>query len=154
MSKLNLGCGGARTEGYINVDVAGDAADVKMGMRDYVRTCTDSSVEAIIMSHSLEHIIYQEAESLLKECYRIMAPGGRLEIVCPNFIYAMKKYLAGQFSRQECQTFMQGNQRDKYDRHCWVTDEATLPELIKNAGFKVDGIYAKDANVAVHAHKE
>jgi predicted SAM-dependent methyltransferase len=44
----------------------------------------DSSVDMIYASHVFEHFYFNELVKLLKECWRVMAPGGELSIVVPN----------------------------------------------------------------------
>ncbi|BDS11586.1 class I SAM-dependent methyltransferase [Aureispira anguillae] len=44
----------------------------------------DNSVDAILAEHIIEHFYYDDICFLLKECYRVLAPGGKIRIVCPD----------------------------------------------------------------------
>ena len=150
--KLNLGSGETKIEGYINVDIR-PVADVCMDMREYVKTVLENSIECVLMSHSLEHIPKVDAQVLLQECYRIIVPNGRLEIVCPDAKWAMTKYLDGEIDWDKLQTWMHACWRDESDRHLWVSDDTALLPMVKHAGFKVLEVYTGDGNIAVHATK-
>jgi SAM-dependent methyltransferase len=45
---------------------------------------TDASAEAIYSSHMLEHMTRPDAEALLRECRRVLAPRGILRIAVPE----------------------------------------------------------------------
>ncbi len=44
----------------------------------------DGSVDAIYSSHFLEHIYLTEAEAILRECHRVLRPGGVLRLALPD----------------------------------------------------------------------
>jgi ubiquinone/menaquinone biosynthesis C-methylase UbiE len=47
-----------------------------------VRHFADDTFDAVTMSHFIEHVRHPHAP--LRECYRILKPGGRLVIVIAN----------------------------------------------------------------------
>lgn len=53
----------------------------------YPLTIPTSSYLGIFCEHTLEHLSPKHAESLLKECYRILKHGGTLRIVVPSLDY-------------------------------------------------------------------
>jgi predicted SAM-dependent methyltransferase len=55
----------------------------------------DSSVDAVYASHLLEHLYRDEAERLLKECARVLRPGGAVRIVVPDL-----RAIVGEYSGQ------------------------------------------------------
>ena len=60
----------------------------------------DDSVSLIYCSHTLEHLHYESSTRLLRECYRILKPGGVLRVALPytkNNFY-LYRCLANQFS--------------------------------------------------------
>lgn len=61
-----------------------------------------NSVEAIYSSHTLEHLYYTEAERLLHECMRVLAPGGVIRLVVPDLKSIMLEYLAGTEDQERC----------------------------------------------------
>ena len=50
------------------------------------------SAEAIYASHLLEHLYYDEAHRLLKECYRVLRAGGVLRLVVPDLQSVLDEY--------------------------------------------------------------
>ena len=51
----------------------------------------DSSVEVIFSSHFIEHLTFEEGLNFLKECYRVLRPGGILRIICPDIMLWINK---------------------------------------------------------------
>src|SRR5262249_24559768 len=117
--RANLGCGHIQPEGWINVDFSNrgrlahhlpwiDAAMVKFGVfskTDFNRKTTlpdlrkplpwpDSHLESIYCGEVLEHLKPDEAERLIKECFRALAPGGVLRVCVPDVHRFWQKYVA------------------------------------------------------------
>lgn len=44
----------------------------------------DGTVDAVYSSHFLEHIYLNEAEAILRECHRVLRPGGVLRLALPD----------------------------------------------------------------------
>lgn len=44
----------------------------------------DGTVDAVYSSHFLEHIYLKEAEAILRECHRVLRPGGVLRLALPD----------------------------------------------------------------------
>jgi SAM-dependent methyltransferase len=55
----------------------------------------DNSIWAIYASHLLEHLYLQEGKRLLKECFRILKPGGILRMVVPDLKAIVMEYMDG-----------------------------------------------------------
>jgi predicted SAM-dependent methyltransferase len=52
----------------------------------------DESLEAIYASHLLEHLYYDEARRLLKDCYRALRRNGVLRLVVPDLQSILEEY--------------------------------------------------------------
>ncbi len=63
-------------------------ADLRAGLPMY----QDQSVDLIRMSHLIEHITLEDAKRLLKDCHRVLKPGGVLRIATPNAAIVLKHY--------------------------------------------------------------
>ena len=55
----------------------------------------DSSVQCIFSSHFIEHLTFEEAVNFLKECHRVLRPGGILRIICPDIMIWINKIYKG-----------------------------------------------------------
>jgi predicted SAM-dependent methyltransferase len=99
--RLHLGCGPCYKEGWVNIDLAQMTpksvqawiARKRAGERprlDLMWNLTrglalsDNSVDAIFSEHVLEHFDFGAGLAILKECYRVLKPGGVLRIGVPD----------------------------------------------------------------------
>jgi len=60
----------------------------------------DGSAGAVYSSHLLEHLYFEDAQHLIRECFRILAEGGVLRIVVPDLRSIVREYL-GEHSLRE-----------------------------------------------------
>jgi len=94
--KLNLGCGDKIIDGYINVDVvivrAGKKPDVICDLHN-LRVFESNSVDEILAVHVVEHFWQWEVVDILKEWVRVLKPGGKMILECPNLISAAEEFL-------------------------------------------------------------
>lgn len=83
MRKFNLGAGDDRLPGLLNVDILpGPNVDVVVDLNESPWNIESDSVEYIRAYHIFEHLFDKAAT--LNECYRILAPGGILELEVPT----------------------------------------------------------------------
>lgn len=75
MTKLNIGCGGNILEGFQNHDLDVDICKPLPWEND--------SVDFILAEHVFEHVPGPDAFRFLKECRRILKPGGVLRLCVP-----------------------------------------------------------------------
>jgi hypothetical protein len=80
--KLDLGCGYARKEGFLGVDLYAKT-DIKCDLRKYPWPWKNDSVEEIYCGHFLEHLPGPERVQFMDEAWRILIPGGKMTIVVP-----------------------------------------------------------------------
>jgi SAM-dependent methyltransferase len=88
--KLDLGCGARRKEGYVGLDIARAAGvDVVCDLARDGLPVADGCVAEVFCSHLFEHIPHGDGPvdlfvALMNECWRVLAPGGRLEAYVPE----------------------------------------------------------------------
>ena len=114
--RLNLGSGDLPKEGWINVDLFGSVADLRLDLRRPL-PFADHSTSYIYTEHFFEHLEYpnvtksmgwdlecdgpSEALQFLRECKRVLAPGGILDVVVPDTEGMIGEYVAGRLSVNE-----------------------------------------------------
>lgn len=120
---LNLGCGTHFHCDWINVDIA--PYDPRVLQHDLQSRLPfkNGSFVAVYHSHVLEHLPRQQAEPFLKECYRLLVPGGILRVVVPDLETITRlylKYLDGAVAGDE----------ESAKRHEWMTLEL-LDQMVR-----------------------
>lgn len=94
--RLNLGCGDKILPGYVNVDVvasrAGKRPDVLCDLHD-LSVFPDNHADEIMAIHVVEHFWRWEVEDVLREWVRVLKPGGRMILECPNLVSACEEFL-------------------------------------------------------------
>lgn len=81
--KLELGCGQNVSEGFIGVDlVEGENVDIVHDLNVFPWPFEDDSVIHIRAYHIFEHL--KDTIRVMNECYRILKPGGILELEVPT----------------------------------------------------------------------
>ena len=84
MILLNIGCGPSKMEGVINLDNNPDfEPEVVHDLEVTPLPFEDESIHGVIASHIFEHI--RNYPELLKDIYRVLVPGGVLNINVPYF---------------------------------------------------------------------
>jgi hypothetical protein len=94
--RLNLGCGDKILPGYVNVDVAasraGRSPDVLCDLHELTPFDT-ASADEVLAVHVVEHFWRWEVVDVLKEWARVLKPGGRMILECPNLLSACEEFL-------------------------------------------------------------
>lgn len=146
--RLNLGSGDLTLDGWINIDMCLNPKVLAMKLPRGLRRFDDNSVNYIYTSHFFEHLEYPgEASDFVKECHRILAPGGGLRIVVPGIEKIIRAYVQDNqdfFKIQKdmhpswCTTklehLMYALQQD--GEHKYGYDFETMEKLLSQAGFR------------------
>ena len=188
--KLHLGCGLNTPEGWINLDGSWNAwvakhptvhrvletlhvlpaslLDVPWSHNVLIHDVRKplpflgSSLSAIYASHLLEHLYLEEAKRLLKECLRVLRPGGVLRMVVPDLRAIVLEYMGEKPSGDPSDGMGAINRADRLNRklglwgsqppsgnifyriytalkgfhsHKWMYDDASLITYFEQAGF-------------------
>lgn len=84
--KLNIGGGSKNIKEFVNIDFVKN----RKAEREIIANALDlsfipdNSVEHVHSNHFIEHISQEELCLHLKDCRRVLAPGGILTVRCPN----------------------------------------------------------------------
>lgn len=93
MKCLNLGCGGRFHPAWTNVDFSpADPSVMAHDLREGV-PFPDAEFDVVYHSHVLEHFSRQAARPFLRECLRVLKPGGTLRVAVPDLERMAKTYL-------------------------------------------------------------
>lgn len=139
MLKLNLGSGQRPFgEGWKNVDISPKFNP------DIVADCSSlpmfegGSADLIVAHHTLEHYGCGEADGLIKECRRLLAPMGSLLVFVPDMQKLVRMWIEGQLSDQLFFTNVYGAYHgEEPDRHRWGFTEQSLKDLLYGYDFRV-----------------
>ena len=93
MRCLNLG-GGRRTHvDWENVDFTATAPGVRAYDLRKGIPYPDATFEVVYHSHLLEHFAKEAAPAFLRECHRVLKPGGTLRVAVPDLERIVRAYL-------------------------------------------------------------
>lgn len=93
MIRLNIGCGNLLKEGYVNVDLFVQQPGVVQAPADNL-PYPDNSVDEVFSSHLLEHISHMHTVKVLSEWFRVLRPGGTLQLVVPDLEWCLRNWLS------------------------------------------------------------
>jgi len=162
--KLQIGGGWRLLDGWLNSDI-----ELAPGVFHMDATkpfpLADSAFSYVFSEHMIEHIDYADAVSMLRECHRVLRPGGVIRIVTPN-LRALIELLASARSgiRREYYEFFSrhflpegqpptdacvANAFVRAWGHRFIYDEPTLRGLIEGAGFS--GVVRRRLGESDHA---
>ena len=95
MKNLNLACGRVyiTNDDWINLDYVSSDPHVRRANLLGTLSFDSNSISLVYSSHFLEHIPFNQVPSFLKECYRVLKPGGVIRLVLPDFEEMCREYL-------------------------------------------------------------
>jgi SAM-dependent methyltransferase len=93
VKKLNFGCGHRFAQGWVNIDFHSEHPEVQRVNLLQRLPFAANSFDVVYSSHVLEHFSPETAEALLRECHRILKPGGILRTVLPDLEFGCREYL-------------------------------------------------------------
>jgi len=86
MTKLDIGCGSNKKEGFTGIDISPDCgADIVHDVRVTPWPFNDGEVEEIHCSHFFEHLTGAERMVFMNEAYRVLKPEGKMAIITPHW---------------------------------------------------------------------
>jgi predicted SAM-dependent methyltransferase len=147
--KIDLGCGPLRRSDFVGLDLS-PGADVQWDIR-WGLPFDDSSVIEIRSDHFLEHLEVSMVVNVLRECRRVLIPGGILDFSVPHIDPYIDAYIRkdSEFLREKIFDVPQGQEQlfnTCFDRITWLLyrsgehksmfDKESIIAKVKLAGFK------------------
>ena len=139
MLRLNLGCGRRKRDGWVNVDKSVRVEpDVVLDVTVTPWPWDAGSVDEAESFHLVEHMEAPRGEGFVNECFRVLRPGGRLVVECPDLAAVCALY-ATDPARATLSLFGHQN-RGQAMRHRYGYSRETLAALLTRAGFRVEHV--------------
>jgi predicted SAM-dependent methyltransferase len=149
--KLQLGAGGNDPTSWLNTDIWPTREEVYLDATKRY-PFPDGSFQYVFTEHMIQTVPWEDGVALLKECYRILAPGGKLRVVTPNLakfvqlltgspdaeaqrFIAAKLRLAGWPESPVTGAYIFNRQVRDWDTQ-FLYNAATLRKSLELAGFK------------------
>lgn len=138
--KLNIGSGQRRFDnaaGWINVDCISRACqrpDVICNVGKEPLPYFDDSAELVVLHHVLEHFGCGEGVAMLRECNRVLMPGGRLMVFVPDMKALARQWINGLIDDFIFFVNAYGAyQGEEGDRHRWGYTRETLKKHLSES---------------------
>jgi len=107
--KLQIGAGPTTLDGWLGTDLAPQSDHLVYLDATKRFPFEDNTLDYIYSEHMIEHISWPQGLLMLKECQRVMKPGGRIRIATPDL-----EVIIGLYRRSR------EPQEEKYIK--WITD--------------------------------
>src|SRR5437667_1658892 len=151
LKKLQLGTSNNVLDGWLNTDVFPNHDSVVYLDATKRFPFNDNTFDYIMAEHMIEHIEYQAAQVMLRECFRVLKPGGRARFATPDLrvilaLHSREKtdaqtnYIDWSTARsmpevRECKDVFVINLLFRAWGHCFLYDAETLNHALKTSGF-------------------
>ncbi len=145
--RLHVGCGPNIKPEWVNIDLK-NTADLRLDIREPL-PFRDGSCAMIYSEHFLEHIGYPDpVGAFLRECRRVLEPGGVFSVVVPDVDLVLRSYVNGGSEeyyaaqrRWHPQWFTTQMEHVNYNfrqdgEHKFCYDFETLHRLLERSGFE------------------
>lgn len=139
-SRLHLGCGGNVLAGWANLDLDGAAPVIRWDLTQRIPAAKDH-FDYVYSEHFIEHIRFDEARTLLRDCHRFLKPGGTLRLSTPSLEKLVDEYRSGRLSEWDDMGWRPSsparllNEGMRLWGHQFVYDLAELQALLRDCGF-------------------
>jgi predicted SAM-dependent methyltransferase len=177
--KLHLGAGSQPKDGWLNCDIARTSLDSIFLDVTKPFPLETSTFDYAFSEHIIEHVSYAGGLHMLRECHRVLKPGGRLRVATPDLRKLIQMYIQqdesieralmadyhalfpGKLPGAEAIHIFNNEFRDW--GHQFIYDAPTLARSLEAAGFDAGSIkqwdvgQSDDANLATveaRAHSE
>src|SRR5438034_2943303 len=82
--KLQLGCGKVLLDGWLNTDIRQDISGVCYLDATTRFPIADRMFDYVFSEHIIEHLPYKGGETMMRESYRVLKPGGKVRVATPD----------------------------------------------------------------------
>lgn len=121
---INIGCGSTWHPDWVNLDVHPMDPKVRQWDAGKGLPFEDGQADVCYASHVLEHFTSGQAKGLLRECRRVLRPGGVIRLAVPDLESIAREYLRA----LEC---AEAGDQAGSEQHTWMTLEL-LDQLVRD----------------------
>ena len=139
--RLHLACGRNIILTWVNVDLDDCAEVIGWDLRKRL-PIANGTVDFVYAEHFIEHISLDDGERLMRECHRVLKPGGVVRLSTPDLAFVVEKYQQGDISEWANMGWLPStpcrmlNEGMRLWGHNFVYDRPELHALLGRAGFK------------------
>ncbi|MES2977247.1 MAG: methyltransferase domain-containing protein [Pseudomonadota bacterium] len=150
VAKLQIGSGSNARAGWLNSDYLPEDSSQFHLDATAAFEIPGGSFDMIFSEHMIEHISFQHGAAMLRECFRVMKPGGRIRISTPpmDFVIDLLRNPTQEHQRyidwhmenwlpdlhHACAAVV-ANDFVRNWGHLFIYDESTLRHSLQQAGF-------------------
>jgi ubiquinone/menaquinone biosynthesis C-methylase UbiE len=168
--KLNIGSGDDYRDGYVNIDyspITNNKNKIRCDLFHNIKSglpFEDSSVDEVVFRETLEHFNRNDGLFVLKEIFRVMRPGSKLDVTVPNakrqmitfiqvmdkvktiedFLYAHEKFTPIKFHDDVAggtvRTWHEGEDIGDFMSHKTFYSQQMLRVVLESVGFSIEKI--------------
>ena len=119
--KLQIGAGGTDYPGWLNTDIVPGPSEIYLDATKRF-PMADGSIQYVFGEHVIEHLSYEDGLLMLRECYRVLSPGGKIRFATPNLLKYVQLFQQPQ--TDQVKTYLPG----KVGIHSWP--DSPRPEVM------------------------
>jgi len=130
--RLNVGSGQRKFgPGWLNIDTQAKWEPDILADGAHLDMIADGAVEIVVLHHVLEHFDPADRDALLRECWRVLEPGGRLIVCVPDMRALVRRWTLGQITDDIFLVNTYGAYMGaEADRHKWAYTRQSLERVI------------------------
>jgi len=154
--KLNLGCGGDKRDGWVNIDIRKEVKpDKVLDLEKTPYPFESESVDEILAKDVIEHFSFRNVEKIVKEWHRILKKGGKLTIQTPDLDAILKAIKQGKIKGWwQISYWLYGGQEYPENTHKLIFTKKEIKKFLEEIGFEVKKIAQGGTNMIVEAYKK
>jgi predicted SAM-dependent methyltransferase len=149
--KLHIAASNNLLPGWLNTDISLSHKSLVYMDATNQFPFDNNTFDYILAEHMIEHITYAGAQFMLRECFRVMKPGGRIRVATPDLRVllalhereknpAQREYIEWAVTRflpevRECKEVHVINNFFQSWGHQFLYDQETLIQAFSSAGF-------------------
>lgn len=137
MPKLNIGCGCAKIEDYINIDCDPSVKpDIILDITTHPLPFEDKSIDEVTMFHTIEHINRKNHQAVLAEVNRALKLGGTFIVSFPDGEKCVRYFLENtRGMRDYWEKTILGRGITIWDRHAAIILTVDFLPFLRELGF-------------------